>query len=220
MQQRYRLCPARFVLSSLTFTLRFCVELARMKHDKLSLIGLRILELRKAKKMSLRELAKRSGLSAGLLSKIENFRTVPSLSVLVEIANSLEVDVSVLVKNINGNPTAPYLLVRAEEGRPEQREDSKGLLYKYLLSQDLANYTLRVNEVLISPQTYRKPLSTNALELVHVLEGVVYYGFKDEEVCLGPGDTLYFDGLVAHSVRNDTEQLARLFKVYLLRHTD
>jgi len=191
-----------------------------MKHDKLSLIGLRILELRKAKKMSLRELAKRSGLSAGLLSKIENFRTVPSLGVLVEIANSLEVDVAVLVKNINGGPAAPYLLVRAGEGRPEQREDSKGLLYKYLLSQDVAGYTLRVNEVHISPQTYRKPLSTNALELIHVLEGTVQYGFKDEQVNLAPGDTLYFDGLAAHSVRNDTEQPARLFKVYLLRPTE
>ncbi|TVT39572.1 helix-turn-helix domain-containing protein [Hymenobacter setariae] len=191
-----------------------------MKYDKLSLIGLRILELRKAKKMSLRELAKRSGLSAGLLSKIENFRTVPSLGVLVEIANSLEVDVAVLVKNINGDPAAPYLLVRAGEGRPEQREDSKGLLYNYLLSQDVAGYTLRVNEVHISPQTYRKPLSTNALELIHVLEGTVQYGFKDAEVNLGPGDTLYFDGLAAHSVRNDTEQPARLFKVYLLRPTE
>jgi transcriptional regulator with XRE-family HTH domain len=200
--------------------LRFCPELARMKHDKLSLIGLRILELRKAKKMSLRELAKRSNLSAGLLSKIENFRTVPSLSVLVDIATSLEVDVSVLVKNINGDTASPYLLVRADEGRPETREDSKGLLYNYLLSQDLANYTLRVNEVIISANTYRKPLSTNALELVHVLAGVVKYGFKDAEVALGPGDTLYFDGLLAHSVRNDSEEPVRLFKVYLLRHTD
>ena len=190
-----------------------------MKQDKLSLIGLRILELRKAKKLSLRELAKRSGLSAGLLSKIENFRTVPSLSVLIEIANSLEVDVAVLVKSINGDQAAPYLLVRAGTGRPEQRDDSKGLLYSYLLSQDLAHYTLRVNEVSISPHTYRKPLSTNALELVYVLEGTVQYGFKDEEVTLAPGDTLYFDGLGPHSVRNATEQPARLFKVYLLRHT-
>ena len=191
-----------------------------MKHDKLSLIGLRILELRKAKKMSLRELAKRSGLSAGLLSKIENFRTVPSLSVLIAIADSLEVDVAVLVKNINSDPAAPYLLVRAGEGRPEQREDSKGLAYTYLLSQDLTPYIVRVNEVLISPGTYRKPLSTNAQELVYVLEGEVRYGFQETEVTLAPGDTLYFDGLQAHSVRNDTTLPARLLKVYLLRHTD
>lgn len=191
-----------------------------MKHDKLSLIGLRILELRKAKKMSLRELAKRSGLSAGLLSKIENFRTVPSLSVLVEIATSLDVDMAVLVKNINGETAAPYLLVRAHEGHPEKRDDSKGLVYNYLLSQDLLNYTLRVNEVLISPQTSRKPLSTNALELIYVLEGTVQYGFKEGEVEVSCGDTLYFDGVLAHSVRNTTELPARLLKVYLMRHTD
>ena len=191
-----------------------------MKHDKLSLIGVRILELRKARKLSLRELAKRSGLSAGLLSKVENFRTVPSLAVLIAIADALEVDVAALVKNINGAPAAPYLLVRAGEGRPERREDSKGLVYNYLLSQDLTNYSLRVNEVAISPGTYRKPLSTNALELVHVLAGAVAYGFKEDEVALTAGDTLYFDGLVAHSVRNDTDQPARLFKVYLLRHTE
>lgn len=191
-----------------------------MKHDKLSLVGLRILELRKAKKMSLRELAKRSGLSAGLLSKIENFRTVPSLSVLVEIATSLEVDVSVLVKNINAETAAPYLLVRANEGRPEKRDDSKGLLYKYLLSQDLLNYTLRVNEVLISPNISRKPLSTNALELVHVLEGTVRYGFKDGDVEVGCGDTLYFDGILAHSVSNPTDLPVRLLKVYLMRQTN
>lgn len=191
-----------------------------MKHDKLSLIGLRILELRKAKKLSLRELARRSGLSAGLLSKIENFRTVPSLAVLIDIANSLEVDVAVLVKNLGGEPAAPYQLVRAGEGRPELREDSKGLLYRYLLAQDLAGYTVRVNEVSVAAGIYRKPLSTNAMELVHVLEGEVRYGFKDSEVALAPGDTLYFDGLQAHSVRNDTAQPARLFKVYLLRHTD
>lgn len=191
-----------------------------MKHDKLSLIGVRILELRKAKKLSLRELARRSGLSAGLLSKIENFRTVPSLAVLVEIANSLEVDVAVLVRNINGDPAAPYLLVRAGAGRPETREDSKGLVYHYLLSQDLLNYSLRVNEVHISPRTYRKPLATNALELVHCLAGSVEYGFRSEQVRVGPGDTLYFDGLLAHSVHNDTDEPARLLKVYLLRPTD
>ena len=97
-----------------------------MKHDKLSLIGLRILELRKAQKMSLRELAKRSGLSAGLLSKIENFRTVPSLSVLIEIANSLEVDVSVLVIWL------PYR--RSAIGRWRVRTQLKKSLWWLLLS--------------------------------------------------------------------------------------
>jgi transcriptional regulator with XRE-family HTH domain len=191
-----------------------------MKHDKLSLIGLRIQEIRKEKKLNLRELAKRCQLSPGLISKIENFRTVPSLSVLITIANALEVDMAVLVKNINGENDAPYILIREGKGKIEKRDDSKGLIYKYLLSQDLSSYSLRVNEVTINPTTKRKPVSTNALELIHVLEGQVIYGFKDEKILLNSGDTLYFDGARAHSVENNGEQPARLFKVYLIRHTD
>lgn len=190
-----------------------------MKSDKLSLIGLRILELRKEKGLSLRELAKRSNLSAGLISKIENYRTVPSLPVLLSIADSLEVDVAVLVKNINGDQQLPYLLVREGTGETEPREDSKGLAYKYLLSQNVANYNLRVNEVTINAHTKRKPISTDALELVRVLEGQVTYGLKKENITINKGDTLFFDGILPHSVINDTDLPARLFKVYLIRPT-
>ncbi len=188
-----------------------------MRPDKLSLIGRRILQLRKEKGLSLRELARRSNLSAGLISKIENYRTIPSLPVLLIIADTLEVDVSVLVKNMNNEHPLSYLLVREGAGEIEPRNDSKGLIYKYLLSQNLTNFNLRVNEVTINPQTKRKPVSTDALELIHVLEGQVTYGLKNEEVALYKGDTLYFDGIVPHSVTNETDLPARLFKVYLIR---
>jgi len=68
-----------------------------MKNDQLSLIGIRIKQIRSEKKLTLRELAKRSNLSPGLISKIENFRTMPSLTVLVDISVALEVDISELV---------------------------------------------------------------------------------------------------------------------------
>ena len=170
--------------------------------------------------MGLRELAKRSQLSAGLISKIENFRTIPSLSVLIEIANALEVDVSHLVRDLNGEAEAPYLLVREGGGKMEKREDSKGLSYQFLLAQNISNYSMRVNIVTVKPNTTRKPVSTNALELIHVLEGQVTYGFKNEEVTLSTGDTLYFDGKLAHSVKNTDTRPARLFKVYLIRQTE
>ncbi len=191
-----------------------------MKPDKLSLIGMRILQLRKEKGFSLRELARRSNLSAGLISKIENYRTIPSLPVLLTIADTLEVDVAVLVKNMNGDHHLPYLLVREGTGAIEPRHDSKSLVYKYLLSQNLTNFNLRVNEVTINAHTNRKPISTDALELIHVLEGQVTYGLKGENITLLPGDTLYFDGIVPHSVKNETDLPARLFKVYLIRTTE
>ena len=190
-----------------------------MKNDKLSPIGSRIREIRNEKSIGLRELAKRSKLSPGLISKIENFRTVPSLSVLIEIANALEVDVARLVKDLNGDE-APYILIKDGEGKLEKRADSKGLIYSFLLSQNVANYSIRANLVTVKPNVYRKPISTSAFELIHVLEGEATYGFKNEEITLTKGDTLYFDGRIAHSVRNPKETPAKLFKVYFIRPAD
>ena len=48
--------------------------------EQLIVLGTRIKKIRKERKMTLQALADRTGLTAGLLSKIENFRTIPSFS--------------------------------------------------------------------------------------------------------------------------------------------
>lgn len=48
-----------------------------MKKTNLIEIGLRIKQIRKKRKLSLQNLANRSELSKGFISKIENFRTFP-----------------------------------------------------------------------------------------------------------------------------------------------
>ena len=68
--------------------------------EQLVTLGCKIRELRKKRRMTLQELAERTGLTAGLLSKIENFRTIPSLPVLAEIARALETGLSELFEDI------------------------------------------------------------------------------------------------------------------------
>lgn len=187
-----------------------------MKEDRLSLIGARIKDLRTERKMTLRELARRSNLSAGLISKIENFRTMPSIAVLIDIANSLQVDISELVKNINAEEKLPYMLVRKEEEQPELREDSPGLIYNFLLEQHIGVNSLRVNRVIVPAGVYRKPVSTHANEVIYVLQGEAEYTFGTEKCTIGEGDTLYFDGRVPHAVLNRGSIDAILFKVYLI----
>ncbi len=55
-------------------------------------IGRRILELRRAHRYSLRELARLSGLSASFLSEVERGRGEPSISALKRIASALQVE--------------------------------------------------------------------------------------------------------------------------------
>ncbi|MEQ6120315.1 XRE family transcriptional regulator [Reichenbachiella sp. MALMAid0571] len=185
-----------------------------VKDDILSNIGKKIKEERKNKNLNLQEVASRSNITAGLLSKIENFRAVPSLPVLLNISKALDVNMADLVENVVSNKEVSYLLVKKDEGSIEEREDSEGLTYESLIHQDLSDINFRANIVRVRPDCYREPIATDAMELIYVISGTVTYGFDNEEVVLEEGDTFYFDGSFPHSVKNNDKTQAVLFKVY------
>ena len=89
-------------------------------------------KVRKSKDLSLKQVAEMSGVSTGLVSKIENFRTTPSLPVLLKIMQSLELDLSEL--NLSVSNGKKYILIKKGEGVVEQRDDSEGLEYTFLFS--------------------------------------------------------------------------------------
>ncbi len=190
-----------------------------LKDDILSNIGKKIKEVRKNKGQNLQELAAQSNITAGLLSKIENFRAVPSLPVLLNISKALDVNMADLVEKVVSNRESSFLLVRKNEGSLEEREDSEGLTYESLIHQDISDVNFRVNIVRVKPNCYREPVATEAMELIYVISGSVTYGFEDQEVILEEGDTFYFDGSIPHSVKNNLEIQAVLFKVYLFELT-
>lgn len=188
-----------------------------LKDDSLSNIGKRIKEVRKRKELSLQELGKLSGVTAGLLSKIENFRAVASLPVLFNIAKALEVKMSDLVEDVENDKEFSFILIKNSEGIIEEREDSVGLVYESLIHQDIGNINFRTNIVRVKPTAFREPIATDAMESIYVISGSVTYGIGNNEVVLNQGDTFYFDGSFPHSVKNNTEVEAVLFKIYLLK---
>lgn len=189
-----------------------------MKDDALSRVGKKIKEIRKKKGMNLQDVARKSSVTAGLISKIENFRTIPSLPVLLNISRALEVDLAELVSTVSSNGEMGYFLLRKGEAPVEEREDSLGLHYHELLTHELSDVLFRANLVQIDPEVYRKPIATDAMELIYVINGHVTYGLPEEkEIELHPGDTFFFNGNLAHSVQNQGKEVATLFKVYLLK---
>lgn len=187
-----------------------------MKRDSLSQIGKKINEIRKKKKISLKEVGEKADVTAGLLSKIENFRAVPSLPVLQRIATALDVTMADLVVGVTSYDAKSYLIVRKADREREFREDSKELIYESLLSQDIHNLHMRTTVVTVNPKVYRKPISTEAMEQVFVVSGKVIYKLDDEKIELREGDSMYFDGNIPHSIENKESVPAILFKIYLL----
>lgn len=183
--------------------------------DILVNLGKQLKIIRLNKNLSLKQVAEMSDVSIGLISKIENFRTTPSLPVLLKIMQSLQIDLSEL--NLTSNNKEAYILIKNGEGLIEEREDSKGLEYTFLFSDRLVESNLRTYIVKVKKDIYREPISTDATELIYVVQGKLDYIINDEVIVLNEGDVLFFDGSFPHAVHNKYSNTATMLKIYMIR---
>lgn len=194
-----------------------CATQQAMRSAELGKVGKKIRQIRKDRGMNLQEVAEKSEITAGLLSRIENFRTLPSLPVLHKISLALGVTLAELVELVDNRPEANYIFIPKGTGELEEREDSLGVIYENLLSSSIGDVTLHTCIVTLPPKTYRKPLANDSMELLYVVSGQIQYGLGEETLQLAEGDTLYFDGSIPHSLQNFADTPVVLFKAYLLR---
>ena len=166
--------------------------------------------------LNLEQVAELSHVSAGLISKIENFKTIPSLPVLLRMMLALKIDLSELTLELAKSQKPHYILIRKGDGSLEHREDSKGLTYDFLFSDSLPKSGIRAYIVTVKKGTYRKHLSNDELEFIYVLRGSVHYFLKEKKLILNRGDTLFFDGSIPHALRNTTQRDTILLKLYFI----
>src|ERR1700754_4034023 len=97
-----------------------------MEDDILIQISNRIKERRRDKNITVQELATQANVSKGLISQIENSRTIPSLMVLIEIIKALEIDLNEFFKDIRAKSDSQVILVKrkAEYERFEKEHAS------------------------------------------------------------------------------------------------
>lgn len=182
-------------------------------------IGLNIRQARKKRAMTLDDIARRTNLSKGLLSKIENFRTLPSLPVLSAIARSLNIGMENIVKNVGAETSAPHQLVRANCRVPVKREKSRGFKYATLLARPLGNIGFESFVLALEPGAKRKQVSTDGDEFIFMLRGEIQFSIGKETFRLSAGDAFYFDGRLPHAPLNLTKSPAELLVIYLLKTT-
>ncbi len=92
--------------------------------DRMNLVELaqRIRKHRLEKRLTLEDVASRSGLTRSWLSKVENFRITPSLPALAQIASALGVTVAELVQGLDAKPT--LIKVTKDERLVVERDQS------------------------------------------------------------------------------------------------
>jgi Predicted transcriptional regulators len=188
-----------------------------MNDEHISYIGKRIKEIRLTKEQKLIDLAVKSGVSKGLLSRIENGRTIPSLPVLLEIINALGEKPGNFFESIDFSSTSPfYRLIRKEEYQPVDKEDSVGFNYFSIISKSFNEMTFNATHLKLAPQASREMVTTDGMEFIYLISGNIDYLLGNTTLTMHEGDSLFFDGRVPHLKINKSEEAAQILVIYLL----
>lgn len=194
---------------------------ASMSDYLLTGIGKRIKSLRQKQGTKLTDLADWAGISKGLLSKIENGRTVPSLPVLLSIIRALEMVPEDFFRDLHYEPPRRYLHKSVQDIIPIQKEEEAvGFNYQLILEQAFEKFTVEAVLLEIMPNAHREKVSVDAYEFKYVLEGEINYQIDEEFILLKKGDTLLYDGRIPHVPHNNTDQSAKMLVLYLYSDTD
>lgn len=180
-------------------------------------IGQKIRALRKEKDLYASEIAKRANVSNGLISRIENGRTIPSVPVLFSIIQALEVEPSYFFQSIGQNNSFKYLRIPAEDNQLIEKEvEAKGFRYDLIFSKEQKGIGFEIVLLTLEPHCERDTVETDAFEFKYVLSGKCEYVIDGETVELKKGDAIFFDGRLPHVPRNphDTPSVMLVFYLY------
>lgn len=190
-----------------------------MQEDIIIQISTKIKEKRKAKGITVQELADKADVSKGLISQIENNRTVPSLLVLVNIIRALNLDMNEFFNDIYQHKHAPkVILKKKEEYQPFQKENAKGFFYNRVLTRNIKDSTVDIVMLELKAGARRAQLvKTDAYEYKYVVKGSVEYIINNESYIVEEGDSIFFDGRLPHKPANVGEGDALILVVYFFQ---
>jgi transcriptional regulator with XRE-family HTH domain len=171
-----------------------------------TLIAKRIRQLRKLREMSTRELGRRSGMSAGIVSMIENEKSGVSIESLRRIAGALEVPVVQFLSDSSSTAAdeasgmGSLDIVRAKD-RP--RLDLPGSPVSIQMLTHSVNHSVEFVWVEFKPGTELAELIAHiGEEYVLVIQGTMHFHLGDAIHVLHEGDSMVFDSSVPHGVEN------------------
>jgi transcriptional regulator with XRE-family HTH domain len=179
-------------------------------------IGTRLREKRDSMGISQRELARRIGLSASMISQIESGQSKPSVSTLYDIVTELGVSVDDIFGGGNGSTGEAGGEDEAESGGDTHRgpmvrlEDrhvidlDSGVRWERLTSHEHehVDFLHVVYDVGGSSASDTKLMRHPGREYGVVLEGRLGVQLGFDEYALGPGDSIAFDSTRPHRLWN------------------
>ena len=168
------------------------------KKEQIMDVGGRLRELRQERGLSMRSLARLSGLSTNALSMIERGRTSPSVSTLYKLSEALEVPITAFFRT---EPPRQNIVFRNADDRSKV-EFQRGL-WEGLGGESFIG---RVEPFMLTLEggatSGPHGLVHSGHEFVICLKGQLEYEVEEQRYSLKPGDSLLFASKLRHRWRN------------------
>ena len=176
-------------------------------------IGREVRSFRRQQGLTVADLAQITGLSIGMLSKIENGITSPSLTTLQVLSHAFSVPVTAFFKSYEERREVQHVK-SGDHVEIERRGTRAGHQYNLLghIGSNSSGVVVEPYLITLTAESDTFPaFQHEGLELLYMLEGEVTYRHGDQMFHLMPGDSLFFDA----DARHGPEVLNRLPARYL-----
>ena len=186
-------------------------------------IGDKVRLIRETRKLSIEDVSERTNLSASSIESIEKGELIPGLTPLIKIARVLGVRLGTFMDD--QEDLGPVLVRGGNE--KDKKSVTRFSERSNAVSSDLDFYSLAQNKadrhmdpfiIDIFPPSHEdvKLSSHEGEEFIYVLSGNVQIIYGKDKYDLKPGDSIYYDSIVAHHVHSVDGNAKILAVVYTL----
>jgi transcriptional regulator with XRE-family HTH domain len=183
--------------------------------DICTAIGQRIRTIRQGKRLTLDELAARTGFAKSYISQIETLKREPPISTLTKIAYVLGVDIFFLISGEIRQSDEQFLtIVKASERKVISRPSgSPAYMYEPINDKKIGRL-MDGYIVTDGPKFPREPLVHEGQEITYVLEGRHEFVYDGKTYLLEEGDCYCFESMKPHYSRSLGDGPTKLLVVF------
>ena len=164
-------------------------------------IGKKLKILRKAQKVTLNELSKKSGVQVATLSRMENDIMTGTLESHIAICKALGISLSEFYREVEEESKKVH--VSKTKDRPESFVHSKRSTTEILVGKPMEKKLMPLLiKIKKGGQTHKEENKPGTEKFIYVTEGHITAKVGKEEYKLSKGDSVYFDASFPHVFHN------------------
>ncbi len=160
------------------------------------IIGKKLKATRLKNDMTIQELAKSSGVSSNMISRIERGLTIPSVEILMKLANAFGMSINYFVEDAATGSTV--VLTRKGQGQPIFFFEDKHQIISLSYGLRDPGFSVFFDTLEVGCSSGEGPMVHSGEEFALLMSGKVAFFIEDNEYLLEEGDSLSFKASLPH----------------------